>query len=571
MLNAAPVYIERVPNRSSPPAILLRESFRKDGKVRKRTVLNLTKWPPHLVDGLRVLLKGGTAVSDFTSSFTILRSEPYGHIAATLGALRKLGLDAILDSSPSRFRDIACALIVGRVLQRHTNAAPVGAFGPEALPSSLRTALGLGSVSAEDVRCTMDWLLERQSAIEAGLVKRRIEAGRLALAYVSDLDSPPVGTESATDSKIAQARPPVGLLCNADGCPVAVRVLDCDQAESSAVGPQLDALRQQFGLERVVVVGDCGLPYDPEALGSDWITSVRRSAIRRLVATGVVQSSLFDQGDLVEISDPDYPGQRLLVWRNPDTMRKCARRREESLQAAEARLQMIATAVGREQDPLRGAGQIGLRVGMAVRRCEVSKHFELRIGDREFSYARKSATLAAEAELDGLYAIRTSLTAEDLPALEVVRAHQRLGWVDQAFGSYRASEGTADPTGDRSAEQLRAHVLLCVLAYHVEWHMREKLAPLLSAVQGPSGSEAQCSSSASKGEAKERPKHSFRSLLEYLSTITCNRIEPQVEGVQPFEMLTRPRESQRKAFELLGVPHGSCDNTEFVAHERSCS
>ena len=553
MLSAAPVYIERVPNRSSPPAILLRESFRQDGKVRKRTVLNLTKWPPKLIEGLRVLLKGGTAVSDFEDSFAIVRSEGYGHIAATLGSLRKLGLDAILDSRPSRSRDIACALIVDRVLQPLSTAATVSAFDPEPLPSSLRAALGLGSVSADDLCRTMDWLLERQSAIEARLVKRYVESGRLALAYVSEFDSPPVGAGSACDSRTSRLPVPFGLLCNAVGCPVAVRVFDGDRAESSTAGQQLDALRQHFGSERVALVGDCGVGNELQSLGCDWITSLRRPAIRKLAAKGLVQPSLFDQRDLVEFTNPDYVGQRLLAWRDLDAMRKRARRREESLRDVEEQLELIAGAVRSEQDPLRGAGQIGLRVGMAIRRRKVAKHFELRIGDCEFSYARQSATIAAEAALDGLYAIRTNLAAEDLPALEVVRAHQRLGQVERAFRSDQASDRTVDPPGDSNAEWLRAHVLLCMLAYHVEWHMRAKLAPLLSGDQGPSASEAQRSSDTSNGNAKERPRNSFRSLLENLSTITCNRIEPQVEGMRPFEMLTRPSELQRRVFELLGV------------------
>lgn len=549
MLSAAPVYIERVPNRSSPPAILLRESFRKDGKVRKRTVLNLTKWPPDLVEGLRVLLKGGTAVSDFKNSFTILRSEPYGHIAATLGYIRLLGLDAILDSRPSRSRDLACALIVDRVLQPRSKAATVGASDPATLPPSLRTAFGLGSVSADDLCRSTDWLLERQSAIEARLVKRHIESGRIALAYVSAFDSPTVRIGNTRDSKKAQPLTQFGLLCDIAGCPVAVRVFGGD----GKVVTQLDSLRHRFGLERVAVVGACGVPNEPELLGCDWITSLRRPEIRKLAAKGVVQPSLFDHRDLVEVTNPGYPGQRLLAWRNPDVIRKRARRREESLRDAEEQLELIAAAVQREQNPLRGAGQIGLHVGMAVRRRKVAQHFDLRIGDGEFSYARTPATIAAEAALDGLSVFRTSLAADDLPSLKVVQAHQRLGQVEQTFRNYRASDRTGDLTDDRSAERMRAQALLCMLAYHVEWHMRAKLAPLLSADHDPPTSEAQRSSLSPQGEAKGRSTHNYRLLLEDLSMIACNRIEPQMDGVQPFELLTRPTELQRETFDLLGV------------------
>lgn len=547
------MYIERVPNRSSPPAILLRESFRKDGKVRKRTILNLTKWPPHLIEGLRVLLKGGTAVSDFTKSFAILRSERHGHIAATLGSLRQLGLDTLLDSRPSRSRDIACALIVDRVTRHFSGFAHTRGNVAESLPPSLRTALGLSSVSDADLDRTMDWLLERQSAIEARLVKCHLAPGSLALVTVSTFACPPVGHGSARDSKNARPRTPFGILCNADGGPVAVRVFEGDRAEREPVGPQLESLYRQLGLERVAVVGDCGMLDEQESLGCDWIYSLRRPAIRKLVATGVVQASLFDQRDQVEITDPDYPSQRLLLWRNQDAMRKRARRREESLRGVEEQLELISEAVRREHDPLRGAGNIGLRVGMAIRSREMAKHFELRIGEHEFSYARKSETIAAEAVLDGLSVICTSLAAEELPAQEVVRAHQRLGQVEQAFSNHQAADHTMRPILDWGAERLRPEALLCMLAYHVVRHMRAKLAPLLSDEQEPSPSESQRSSPALQSKAKGRPTHSFRSLLENLATITSNRIEPQVEGAPPFEMLTQPSESQRQALELLGV------------------
>ena len=547
------MYIERVPNRSSPPAILLRESFRKDGKVRKRTILNLTKWPPHLIEGLRVLLKGGTAVSDFTKSFAILCSERHGHIAATLGSLRQLGLDTLLDSRPSRSRDIACALVVDRVTKHFSGFAHTRGNVAETLPSSLRTALGLGSVSADELCRTMDWLLERQSAVESGLVERHLASGRLGLVTVGTFAFPPVGGGSARNCEIDQSRTPFGVLCDAVGCPVAVRVFDGDRAKCGPVGPQLDSLRRHFGLERVAVVGGCGVPIEPESLGCDWITSLRRPAIRQLVETGVVQPPLCDKGDLVEITDPDRLGQRLLLWRDSEVMRKRARCREESLRGVEEQLELVAKAVQREDDPLRGAGEIGLRAGMAIGRRKMARYFELRIGDREFSFARRSATIAAEAALDGLSVIRTSLAAGDLPALEVVRAHRRLSQVEQAFSRYQVLDPTVSQTDDRRGERFRAQALLCMLAYLVERQMRAKSAPLLSGGQELSPVEAQPRSRASRGNAKGQPTHSFRSLLENLATITSNRIEPQVEGAPPFEMLTRPTELQRQALELLGV------------------
>lgn len=559
MLGFVPVYIERIPNRSSPPAILLRESFRKDGKVCKRTILNMSKWPPHLIEGLRALLKGGTAISDFTESFTILRSDRYGHVAATLGSLRHLGLDTLIDNRPSRSRDLACALIVARVLQPLSEPATV--LEAEAPRSSIGTALGLGSVSRADLERTMDWLLKRQSAIENSLVKCHLARDSLALVYGIALpwESRPCLPTSrrSRDSKRAGPQTRYGLLCSPDGRPVAVRVLDGESTDPSTAGPQIDSLRRGFGLERVILVGDRSMPNEPESLGFDWITSLRRPAIRQMVATGVVQSALADQRDLVEITSPVYPSQRLLVRRNLDLAKKCAQRREEAVRAVEAALDPIAEAVRREHDPLCGAGQIGLRVGMAVRRSRMAKHFELRIGESEFSYVRKPATIAAEAALDGLSVIHTSLAAEDLPAREVVRVHQKLGQVEQAFCSYGVSDRTANPTVVRGAERMEAQALLCMLAYYVEWHMRAKLAPLLFAEQDPVPAIVEHGSPGTQGKVNAWPMHSFRSLLENLSTITCNRIEPQVGKVPPFKMLTRPTELQRRAFELLGVSLGS--------------
>ena len=489
MLGSVPVYIERVPNRSSPPAILLRESFRKDGKVCKRTILNMSKWPPHLIEGLRALLKGGTAISDFTESFTIRRSDRYGHVAATLGSLRHLGLDTLIDNRPSRSRDLASALIVDRVLQPLSEPATV--LEPEDLRSSLGASLGLGPVSRADLDRTMDWLLERQSTIEDSLVKRHLARDSLALVYVIALPSASrsclPSSRRSRDGNRAGPQTQYGLLCSADGCPVAAHVFDGDSTDSSTVGPQIDSLRRGFGLERVVLVGDRSMPNEPHALGFDWITSLRRPAIRQMVATGVVQSALADQRDLVEITSPVYPSQRLLVRRNLDLAKKCAQRREEAVRAVEAALDPIAEAVRREHDPLCGAGQIGLRVGMAVRRSRMAKHFELRIGESEFSYVRKPATIAAEAVLDGLSVIHTSLAAEDLPALEVVRVHQKLGQVEQALRSYGVSDRTANPIYGRGAERMEAQALLCMLAYYVEWHMRAKLAPLLTVEHDPSG------------------------------------------------------------------------------------
>lgn len=572
------MYIESVKNRNSPPCVLLRESWRADGKVRKRTILNLSKWPAPLVAGLRELLRGGVAVRDVDESFEILRSRPHGHVAATLGSLRRLKLDSLLDPQPSRYRDLACALIVARILQPRSKLATARALDPETLASSLGSDLGLGAVSDDDLYRTMDWLLARQPAIETALARRHLAAGDFVLADVSSSYfegrcCPLAARGHSRDGKKGKLQIVFGLLCNRAGCPVAVQVFAGNTADPRTVGPQINTLRQNFGLERVVLVGDRGLltearlRADLEPLGLDWITALRNPAIRLLAEAQEVQLSLFDERDLVEITSAQYPGERLLLCRNPDLARERARKREELLQATEARLEPIVTAVRRKRNPLRGAAKIGLRVGKAVQKYKMAKHFELTIRARSFRYARKTEAIAAEAALDGLYVIRTSLAREELPAAEAVRAYKGLGRVERAFRSFKTVDLRVRPIHHWTAERVRAHVLLCMLAYYVEWHMREQLAPLLFAEEDPAAAEAQRDSPVAPAQpspaarekastqrtADGRTAHSFRTLLDDLATITRNQVQPKLDQAQPFEMLTRPTALQQRAFELLGV------------------
>ena len=572
------MYIESVKNRNSPPCILLRESWRQDGKVRKRTLLNLSKWPQPLVTGLRELLRGGGAVRAVADSFEIVRSRPHGHVAATLGSLRQLNLAALLDPQPSRYRDLACALIVARILQPRSKLATARALDPDTLASSLGPDLGLGTVSDDDLYRTMDWLLARQPAIETALARRHLAAGDFVLADVSSTYfegrcCPLAARGHSRDGKKSKLQIVFGLLCNRAGCPVAVQVFAGNTADPRTVGPQVNTLRQRFGLERVVLVGDRGLltearlRADLEPLGLDWITALRNPAIRLLAEAEEVQLSLFDQRDLVEITSAQYPGERLMLCRNPDLARLRTRKREELLQATEALLEPIAAAVRRKRNPLRGAAKIALRVGKAVQKHKMAKHFELKIRARSFRYARKAESIASEAALDGLYVIRTSLAEAELPAAEAVLAYKGLGRVERAFRSFKTVDLRVRPIYHWSADRVRAHVLLCMLAYYVEWHMREKLAPLLFADEDPEAAEAQRDSPVAPAQpspaarekastqrtADGRTAHSFRTLLDDLATLTRNRVRPKLDGAQPFEMLTRPTALQQRAFELLGV------------------
>ena len=571
------MYIESVPNRNSPPAVLLRESFREGSKVRKRTILNLSKWPPHLVAGLRTLLKGGTAVASLPEHFSIARSRPHGHVAAVLGSLRSLQLDALIDPRPSRSRSLVLALIVARILRPRSKLATCRALVPASLVDSLGQELQLGQPDADDLYAAMDWLLPRQHAIEQALAQRHLAAASLVLAdvtstYLEGSCCPLAARGHARDGKRGKLQIVFSLLCNQDGCPVAVEVFPGNTADPATVGPQLDTLRRRFGLSRVVVVGDRGLLTQARIrdelrpAGLDWISALRAPAIRQLVRQGAVQMSLFDQQDLAEITAPDYPGERLLLCRNPLLAQRRAHKREALLQATEKLLDPIVSATRRSRRPLRRAASIGLRVGKAAGKHKVRKHFEFTIEEGHFSYRRDQASIATEAALDGLYVVRTSLPAEQLGPAETVRSYKALSSVERAFRSFKTVDLKVRPVYHYRAERVRAHVLLCMLAYYVEWHMQQRLAPLLfrdadpqaglaaraSVVQPAQVSPEARAKARTKRTASGEPVHSFDSLLADLATIAKNRIQPQGGG-EPFDMLTRPTALQRKAFDLLGV------------------
>ena len=571
------MYIESVPNRNSPPAVLLRESFRDGPKVRKRTLLNLSKWPPHLVDGLRTLLKGGTAVADLQDHFCIARSRPHGHVAAVLGALRRLGLDSLIDPSPSRSRSLVLALVVSRILRPRSKLATCRGLHPDCLADSLGQALQLGRPDAADLYAAMDWLPPRQHAIEQALAQRHLAEASLVLAdltssYLEGSCCPLAARGHSRDGKRSKLQIVFSLLCNRDGCPVAVQLFPGNTADPATVGPQLDTLRRRFGLQRLVVVGDRGLLTQARIrdelrpAGLDWISALRAPAIRALVRQGAVQMSLFDQQDLAEITSADYPGERLLLCRNPLLAAQRARKREALLCATEKLLDPIVAATRRARRPLRRAASIGRRVGQLENRHKVRKHFEFTIEEGRFSYRRDQASIAAEAALDGLYVVRTSLAAAQLGAAETVRAYKSLSSVEQAFRRFKSVDLKVRPVYHYREQRVRAHVLLCMLAYYVEWHMQQWLAPLLFRDADPQAAQAQRASvvqpaqvspearakARSKRTAAGAPAHSFDSLLADLATIAKNRIEPQGGG-QPFDMLTRPTALQRKAFDLLKV------------------
>ena len=571
------MYVETVPNRNSPPAILLREGWRENGKVKKRTLANLTKWPPQKIDALRRVLRNEPLVGR-EDAFDIQRSLPHGHVAAVLGTLRKLRLDRTIAGADSPERQRTLAMIVARILDPGSKLATARGLAEATARDSLAETLALGEIDEDDLYAAMDWLLERQDAIERRLARRHLKDGALVLydltsVYLEGRRCPLGRRGYSRDGKRGKLQIEFGLLCDAEGRPVAVEVFHGNTADPATVGAQVDKLRHRFGFSRVVLVGDRGMlteariREDVKPAGLDWISALRGPAVRSLVESGAVQLSLFDETDLVEIRSDAYPGERLMVCRNPLLAEQRARKRDELLQATEALLEPIVAATKREKWRLKGQDKIGVRVGKVVGKYKMAKHFELKIGEESFGYRRKPESIAAEAALDGLYVVRTSLAETQLDAEATVRAYKRLSAVERAFRSLKTVDLKVRPVFHRTAERVRAHVLLCMLAYYVEWHLRERLKPLLFDDDDPAAAEAARMSvvapakvsdaarekARSKRTANGLPVHSLRTLLGDLATIAKNRVVPQVPGAEPFEVLTRPTALQREAFKLLGV------------------
>ena len=483
------MYVETVPNRNSPPAILLREGWREGKRVRKRTIANLSDWPQAKIDTLRRLLKDEPLLSP-TDAFDIIRSKPHGHVAAVLGTLRKLGLDRMLSARPCPERERVVALIAARVMGPASKLATARALAEATARDSLAETLGLGETSEDQLYAAMDWLLERQEEVEKHLAQRHLGDGALVLydltsVYLEGRCCPLARHGHSRDGKRGKLQIEFGLLCDREGRPVAVEVFEGNTADPRTLGPQVDKLRRRFGLSKVVLVGDRGMLTEARIreevapAGLDWISALRSSAIRQLVESGAVQMSLFDHTDLVEIRSDAYPGERLVVCRNPLLATERARKREELLRATERLLDPIVAATEREKRPLTGREHIALRVGRGMGKYKMAKHFHLHITDHSFRYTRNPDSIAREAALDGLYIVRTSLPPSDLDAPGTVTAYKSLSRVERAFRCLKTVDLKVRPVHHHAPHRVRAHVLLCMLAYYVEWHMRRSLAPLL--------------------------------------------------------------------------------------------
>ena len=573
------MYIEVVPNRGSRPAVLLREGWREGTKIRKRTLANLSDWEPSRIDALRAALKGHSVVGDIQSAFDIVRSRPHGHVAAVLGTALHCKVDQLLSRSRSRERDLCIAMIVGRLISPGSKSALTRSLSEETAESTLGEILNCRDADEDECYAAMDWLRKRQSDIESNLAKRHLFDGALVLydvtsTYFEGRACSLAKLGHSRDGKKDKLQIVIGLLTNAEGCPVAIEVFEGNTGDPTTLASQVTKLRDRFGLKRVVLVGDRGMITDARIRddlsgieGLEWITALRAPAIAGLVARGTLQLSLFDHRDLAEISDPAYPHERLVVCKNPFLTQERGRKRAELLAATEEQLVAVAKAVARVKRPLRGKDQIGMRVGKVLGRFKMGKHFKLTIGDESFHYERDERAIAEEAALDGIYILRTTVGSDRLATADVVRSYKSLAHVERAFRSLKTVDLHVRPIHHYKADRVRAHVLLCMLSYYIEWHMRRALAPMLFDDDDKSSGEALRSSVVAPARRSPRaqlkavtkqtsdgtPIHSFTSLLRDLATVVKNRVQPKADAAASFDVVTRLTPSQTRAFEFLGV------------------
>src|SRR5246500_3041790 len=571
------MYVAVVPNRGSPPAILLRESYREAGKTKNRTLANLSRWPAERIEQLRAVLRGAKLLPA-AEAVEVVRALPHGHVLAALGTARHIALDTVLPRrAPQRRRDLALALIVARLLEPAAKLATARMLDPATASHSLGEMLGLGRVAAKEVYAALDWLGREQPFIEARLARRHLQDGALLLydatsTYLEGRCCELAQHGYSRDHRGDRPQIVVGLMCAADGCPVAVEVFEGNTADPMTLAAQIDKLKQRFGLSRVVLVGDRGMITSARIRDElvparlDWITALRAPQIRALLDTGAFQRSLFDERDLAEITAPEFPGERLVVCKNPLLAEERARKREDLLQATEAALGKLAEQLARGSGR-KGQDKIARAVGRIENRYKLAKLFDIAVGEDGFTFARNPDRIAAEARLDGFYVIRTNVEDKALAADDVVGAYKGLARVERAFRSLKTVDLHIRPIHHWLAPRVRAHVFLCMLACHVEWHMRERLKPMLfddddataaareraSIVAPAQPSPAALRKRASKLTAEGGPVHSFQSLLRDLATCTLNEMTTTLNEAYSFTLVATPTPIQTQAFALLAA------------------
>ena len=560
-------------------SVLLRRTYREDGKVQHETVGNLSDLPDDAIEYIKRRLAGESPLIADSDSFRIVRSLPHGNVAAVLGTAKNIGLDRLLLSRPCRERQLVMAMVVDRILSPGSKLSCIKGLRAETAQNTLAEELRLGDVDVHELYAAMDWLLARQTRIENKLAKRHLAEGTLVLfdlssSYCYGRKSELIKHGYSRDHRSDRAQVVYGLLCDPEGRPISVEVLPGNTADPKAFTRMVDRVRKRFRLKTVVFVGDRGMITSArinedlrDVAGLDWITALRTEGIRRLVDAGHVNRSLFDECDLAEITDEDlFPGERLVVCRNPILADERARKREVLLAATEEKLEVIVRATQRQKNPLSGEKEIGLRVGKVIGRYKMEKHFELTITTNSFTYTRRTDNIATEAALDGLYVVRSSVPSTQMTSEQLVETYKSLATVERAFRSMKTVDLHVRPIYHWNDDRIRAHVFLCMLAYYVEWHMRERLQEVLyedadhesaqvsraSIVAPPVRSASAQEKDATGRNAAGHPVQSFQDLLMDLATLSRHRIALTSSGTE-FPQLTESTPLQRHVLDLLEV------------------
>lgn len=576
------MYIDEIPNRKSPPAILLRESYRENGKTKKRTLANLSCLPTGVVEGLKILLKGGIAVSSAEEALVIERSLPHGHVAAVLGMARACGAEGWFKRAPAQMRSILLALLVARIISPGSKLSTYQSLQEASATHSLSAVLGLEKVALKELYKALDWLSQAQETIEKTLTKKHVTGTSLLLydmtsTWVTGNCCQLAAHGYSRDGKKDEPQIVFGLICSSEGCPIAVEVFSGNTADSSTLAPQVTKLKERYGIENIAWVADRGMITQsrindllrPSRI--DWISSLRAQQIRKLAQEkGPFQPSLFDERNFMEFTSEEFPGERLIVCHNPFVAKERADNRETLLKATEKELDKIIQATQRTLKPLKGEKAIALRVGHVINHYKMEKHFDIEITNSSFSYKRNEKGISNEAALDGYYVIRTSLSEENTSAQAAIAAYKNLSSVERAFRSLKTVDLEVRPLFHWKSNRVRAHVFLCMLAYYIQWHMREKLKPMLfddehleekhengssPVTQAQRSSEAK-TKDASKQSADGLPVLSFRLLLKHLATLSLNichiPLSPNNPNTKIFTT-TRPTFLQEKAASLLNI------------------
>lgn len=566
------ISVDIIPNRNSPPAVLLREAWREGTRIRRKTLANLSKAPPELVAGIRAMLKGGVVVTDIDSAVNIRRSLPHGHVAAALGVARKLGLERILARDPSRMRSLALAAVISRILEPGSKLACARSLSSCTATSSLGTMLGLGEVREREMLNMLDWLRERQPWIERSLANRHLREGSLLLydvtsSFVEGRSCPLAAFGYSRDGRKGKRQITFGLLCAEDGCPLAVEVFAGNAADPTTLSVQVNKVKKRFRIGQLAMVGDRGMitsarvREDLKPLGLDWISALKSTSVRKLAEDDppAFDPACVEEDAVTETSSPRFPNERLLACFNPRVRDDRKRKREALLVETEALLEDIAGAPSGSDF----RDRVLRRIGREANRFQVEKHFDIEVTDQEMRWRRNPERIARESRLDGIYVVRTSLA--DIAPDKAVLAYKGLSRVERAFRAMKTDRLRVRPIYVYAEEHVRGHVFLCMLAWHLEWHMRKRLAPILFEDEDPAGAhakrtssvgEARVSDSAERKAVSKRtpdglPVHGMSTLLADLRTLTLNQVELPSQPGHPFTTTSEPTPLQERAFELL--------------------